>query len=320
MRLSSVSSRVLRNPTLFILIAMSSGGCCGHAYLSAVTSYSTTAVEGVKSLKTLPDVAASSCRKLAAATYLAQRLEGKEAPPLWEDYYVAPKLADSVLSWSDYCADVKTSGKNFRALLAILVTYANAMKSLAAQGSWDGGSLSTLTGNLSTLVGSSTPSGEVLSALVGPAKQLGATIMSSYTKSRTQAFAAAAEGSVQAILKGLGDYLNAVDRDVVTAAMKKRLEVLKALEGPRANVWRQPLDSAAGLAFFHYATAFDIDGAHLAAGFEADRTLIAKLAAGHTALAKAPQGESSANAVTAAVADIVAAFTQTSGISPEPND
>jgi hypothetical protein len=319
MRVSTTCPGVFGRAAFFVLMA-SGGGCCGHAYLNAVTSYTTTAVEGVKSLNTLPEIAASSCRKRAAATYLAQRFEGTEGRPFWEDYYLAPKQADGALSWSDYCADVKASGKNFQALLAILVTYANAMKTLAAQGAWDGSSLATLTGNLSTLVGASTPLGDSLSAMGGPAKQLGAVIVASYTESRTQAFAAAADSSVQAILKGLGDYIDAVDRDVVTPEKQKRLEVLKTLEGPKMNTWKQPLDPTAGLAVFRYATEFDADSARLTARFATDKTLITKLAAGHAALAKAQQSEASASTVAAAVADMVAALTQAAGSGPESNN
>src|ERR1700689_1766164 len=98
MRVSTTCPGVFGRVAFFVLMA-SGGGSCGHAYLNAVTSYTTTAVEGVKSLPPPRGIPPSSCRKRAAATYFAQRFQGAEGLPSWEVYYLAPKQADGPLSW-----------------------------------------------------------------------------------------------------------------------------------------------------------------------------------------------------------------------------
>jgi hypothetical protein len=209
-----------RHLGIFALLAAGALGCVNH-YRDAVGSYATVAADSIKSLSSIPTTAVTICQKRALARYFKLHLNvGTSPPPPWEEYYAVEKGADGALSWKDYCGDVQATGKNFAALLTLLTTYSNAMKSLASSGTWDGTSLKTLTNNLSNLAGAKTSVGQVLSRLASPAQQLGSAIAAKYADIKIPEFARAADGSVQAVLDGLNLYVEAIEKDVVEPARK----------------------------------------------------------------------------------------------------
>lgn len=282
---------------------------CSHAYLDAVTCYATTSGDGLKSLRSVPATAAIICRKRSAARYLKLHLLGTPPSERWEDYYGAKKEADGTLSWKEYCADIRDTGRNFSALVSILTAYTNAIKSLAEQGTWDGTALKDLTKNLSTLSGATTPAGQVLSGLAPAAQQLGKGVVAKYAGNKTHEFAAIAEPHIQAILSGLRAYLDAVEKDVVEPATKERIEAVNLLE-TKGNVWTEPLDSGRAIEFVDYAKSVDDDVASVQSTFASYKTLITKLKAGHTVLANKAPEEPSAKDIVAAMTDILTALAE----------
>jgi hypothetical protein len=280
------------------------------AYLHAVTSFAGTTADGVTSLGALPATAASICRKRAVARFLKSHLlPGTQTPPKWEDYYTAAGQADGTLSWQQYCADIQATSANFASLLTMLSDYANALKTLAATGSWDGAPLSTALTKSASLAGSKTPAGTALTALAPAAQQIGSVAVAKYTADRAHDFAAAANTPFQSILDGLNNYVIAVNRDVVGPSKKERVEVVNDLEA-RASVWSDTPDAGRIIAFATYAQSVDDDLAAIDAQIAAYTALIGKLKAGHGSLVAKPQDDSSSKDITSAASDILGALTQ----------
>ena len=122
-------------------------------------------------------------------------------------------------------------------------------------------------------------------------------------------FARVADRSIQDILDGLDRYVVAIETDVVEPARKERVEAVELLE-TKGNVWTGPLDASRAIVFVNYAKSVDDDVLDIASTFASFKTLVAKLKAGHSALAKDQPEKSSTSDVVAAVADIISALTQ----------
>jgi hypothetical protein len=293
-----------------ILVSVTAGCPAPSTYLTAVTSFAGTTSDGITSLGALPATAASVCRKRAVARFLKGPLESGVAPTVkWEDYYAADKQADGKLSWKDYCNDIQGSGSNYSALLTVLTSYANALKALAATGTWDGAALNTILTKSATLAGAKTPAGTALSSAGGVAQQLGTLVEGKYVADKAHGFASSANDSFQAILDALNKFVVAVKSDVVDPSKAERVEVVKALEA-KAGVWTTPLDSGRILAFTTYAQSVDDDLTAVDAQIAGYSTLIAKIKAAHQNLVSKPQDDSSAKDVIASATDILNALAQ----------
>jgi hypothetical protein len=289
------------------------GGCASDAaYLRAVSSFASTTTESLKVLSTVPGMAEDSCRKQSGARYLKRHLlavaaleaDGRQSIPLLAEYFSAPDQVGNSMSWQDYCAEIEKTGKNYTELLALLTTYANAMKALASQGSWDGASLKDLANNLAGAVGKDKPLGQTLSGASSSAQALGSKIMLKHVQHKTHEFAADADGDVQAILAGLGRYLQKLEVDVFEPGNKERQEAVKLLEA-KSNVWSSPTDTGRIAGFVMYAQSVDGDVEAIRAALQDYQVLIGKLKEGHAKLAKQKPDVKGANVVAAAATELL---------------
>jgi hypothetical protein len=298
-----------RHLGIFALIAVGFLGCA-HPYRDAVGSYATVAGDSIKSLSSIPTTAVTICQKRALARYLKLHLNVGTSPlPRWEPYYTVPGGADGTLSWKDYCGDIQATGKNLAALLSLLTTYSTAMKSLASSGAWDGTPVKNVTSSLSNLVGAKTSIGQVLAGLGSPAQQLSVAITAYYADQEIRKFARAADKPIQDLLDGLNRYVIAIETDVVEPARQERVEAIELLE-TKGNVWTGPLDASRAIGFINYAKSVDDDVLDITSTFASFKTLVAKLKAGHSALAKDQPEKISTSDIVAAVTDIFSALTQ----------
>jgi hypothetical protein len=302
--------RCFANVGMLAFVSMTAGCPAPSTYLNAVTSFAGTTSDGVTSLGALPATAATICRKRAVARFLKGPLESGAAPTIkWEAYYAADKQADGTLSWKDYCVDIQQSASNYSALLTVLTSYANALKALAATGTWDGAALNTILAKSGTLAGAKTPAGTALSGAGGFAQQLGSLVEGKYVADKAHDFASSANTSFQAILDALNNFVVAVKRDVVDPSKAERIEAVNALEA-KAGVWTTPLDAARIVSFTTYAQSVDDDVTAVDAQIAGYSTLIAKIKSGHQNLVSKPQDDSSAKDVIASATDILNALAQ----------
>ncbi|MFO0757772.1 MAG: hypothetical protein U0359_14855 [Byssovorax sp.] len=301
-------NRSLRVALAGLLLLTPSVLGCSSKYLKAVDVYAKANGESVKALSSVPAAVSMLCRKDAEAAFLMEHLPPGPGLPSstvrWSKWLDEAKATEK-LTWRAYCKEIDDAGAGVTAAIAALSAYADALSSLAGEGTYDGADIKGLIssgGDLGNLGGETLP-GKVVKGMAEPLGALGARLFNAVTERKIKEFSTEADREIQPILKGLIAYVSAAEQllDEVEMARTKAVDRVEAL----GEIYRQPVTDLARVGqVYALAASLSADTREARAMFKGYKDMLGSLKKAQDRLTLASPDDAGARDVISAIADI----------------